>query len=50
MKALREMKQTIRSLSVSGDEKRDMLVEIGRMENNLTANIQEVKKTIASMQ
>jgi prefoldin subunit 5 len=49
MKALREMKQTIRSLSVSGDEKRDMLVEIGRMENNLTANIQEVKKTIASM-
>jgi hypothetical protein len=50
MKELREMKTTIRSLPISGDEKRDMITEIGRMENNLVSNIGEIKKLITSMQ
>ena len=43
------MKTVVRSLPVSGDEKREMITEIGRMENNLTSNIGEIRKLIASM-
>ena len=50
MKELREMKQTVQAMPISGDDKRDMLVEIGRMENNLVSNIGDIKKLIASMQ
>ena len=50
MKELREMKQSIQSMPISGDDKRDMRVEIGRMENNLVSNIGDIKKLIASMQ
>jgi hypothetical protein len=49
MKELREMRTAIRSSGMTGDEKRDSLKTIGQMENNLTANIQTVKKSIASM-
>jgi hypothetical protein len=46
MKELREMKGLVRNSSLSGDEKRDALTEIGRAENNLTTNIQMVKQVI----
>ena len=50
MKELREMRTAVRSSGMSGDDKRESLKLIGQMENNLTSNIQTVKKTIASMQ
>ena len=50
MKELREMRTAIRSSGMSGDDKRESLKLIGQMENNLTSNIQTVKKTIASLQ
>jgi hypothetical protein len=50
MKELREMKIYIRSSNMSGDEKRDALLSISKMESALTANIQEIKKTIAKYQ
>ena len=50
MKELREMRTAIRSSGMTGDTKRDTLKLVGEMENNLTANIQTVKKTIASLQ
>jgi hypothetical protein len=31
------------------DEKRDILIDLGRMENNLTANIGQVKKAISEL-
>jgi hypothetical protein len=49
MKELREMRTAIRSSGMTGDEKRDSLKYVGQMENNLTSNIQTVKKSIASM-
>jgi hypothetical protein len=50
MKELREMKTAVRSSTMSGDEKRDALLSISQMESALTSNIQEIKKTIASVQ
>lgn len=47
MKEFREMRKMIRSSSLSGDEKRDALTAVGQAENNLTANIQTVKKAIS---
>jgi hypothetical protein len=44
MKQIREMKVMVRSSSMSGDEKRDALVSLNRMENQLTANIQDIRK------
>jgi hypothetical protein len=35
---------------MDGEQKKDMLITINRAENNLTANIQTVKKLIASLQ
>jgi hypothetical protein len=49
MTKLREMKIAVRSSTMGGDEKRDALLAIGRMENALTSNIQEMKKAIASV-
>ena len=49
MTELREMKIAVRSSGMGGDEKRDALVAIGRMENSLTSNIQDMKKAIASL-
>jgi uncharacterized protein YecA (UPF0149 family) len=34
----------------SADEKRDALTEITRVESAITANIQEIKKTISTVQ
>jgi hypothetical protein len=50
MKDLREMRVAIRSSTMGGDEKRDALLAISQMESALTSNIQEIKKTIASVQ
>ena len=44
MKEIREMKVMIRSSTISGDDKRDALVSLNRMENQLVANIQEIRK------
>jgi hypothetical protein len=50
MKDLRDMRTAIRSSNMTGDEKRDALVEITRMESAITSNIQEIKKAIAKAQ
>jgi hypothetical protein len=44
MKEIREMKVMIRSSAMSGDDKRDALVSLNRMENQIVANIQEIRK------
>jgi hypothetical protein len=49
MKELREMRVVIQSSTMSAEEKRDSLLTITQAENNLTKNIQEVKKAIASL-
>jgi polyhydroxyalkanoate synthesis regulator phasin len=50
MTYLREMRVAIRASTMTGDEKRDSLLEISRMESAITANIQEIKKAIAQAQ
>jgi hypothetical protein len=50
MTYLREMKVAIRASTMTGDEKRDSLLEISRMESAITSNIQEIKKAIAQSQ
>jgi hypothetical protein len=50
MKDLREMKTAIRSSTMTGDEKRDALLEISRMESAITSNIQDIKQAIAKAQ
>jgi len=50
MKQTREMRKMIQGAEMSGDEKRDILTELGRREDNLTANIQSVKKMISKLQ
>jgi len=50
LKSLNEMKVFIRSnKEMSGEEKRDALLEISKAENDLTLNIQEVKKQISQL-
>lgn len=48
MKEFREYKNMIRISAMDADAKRDALVSIGKMEQQITANIQSLKKTIAS--
>ena len=50
LKELREIKVSIRASTMSGDEKRDVLLSISQMESAITSNIQEIKKTIARYQ
>jgi hypothetical protein len=50
LKDLRDMRTAIRSSTMTGDEKRDSLLEISRVESAITANIQEIKKAIAQAQ
>jgi hypothetical protein len=50
MKETREMRKMVQGSSMSGDEKRDILIRIGQKENNLTSNIQTVKKMISDIQ
>jgi hypothetical protein len=46
MKDFREMKLMIRASKIDGDQKRDALLKITKAENQLTANIQTIKKNI----
>ena len=48
MKQYRDMRKMINGLQMSGPEKLELNTEIGRAENNLTENIKELKKIIAS--
>jgi hypothetical protein len=50
MKDLREMRTAIRSSTMTGDEKRDALVEISRVESAITSNMQVIKKATAQAQ
>jgi hypothetical protein len=50
MKELRDARNAIRISTMSGDEKREALVEIGRAESAITGQIQRIKQAIASMQ
>jgi F0F1-type ATP synthase delta subunit len=44
MKQYREMKTVVMSSQMDGDQKRDTITSIGRMESALTQNIQILKK------
>jgi hypothetical protein len=46
MKQFREMKNLVRISAMDSDAKRDALLNIGRMENQLTRNIQVLKKNL----
>lgn len=50
MKELRDMRNAVRSSQMSGDEKRDALLEISKAESAITSQIQLIKKSIASIQ
>jgi hypothetical protein len=50
MKSYREMRAMVQSAEMTGDEKRDILTDIGRAENALNENIKEVKKAIKELQ
>ena len=50
MKDLREMRNAVRISQMTGDEKRDALLEITKAENAVTSQIQTIKKSIASVQ
>jgi hypothetical protein len=50
MKDLREMRNAVRISQMTGDEKRDALLEITKAENAVTSQIQTIKKAIASVQ
>jgi len=50
MKRYREMRSMVQSAEMTGDEKRDLLIDIGRAENALNENIKEVKKAIKELQ
>jgi hypothetical protein len=50
MKGYREMRSVVQAAEMSGDEKRDILTDIGRAENALNENIKEVKKAIKEVQ
>jgi hypothetical protein len=47
LKELREMKNVIRNSQMSGDQKRDSILDIVKMENQMTSNMQALKKLIA---
>jgi hypothetical protein len=49
MKDLREMKRTVNSLGMPPDEKRDLILDIGRAETHLTANIKTIKKAVSEL-
>ena len=44
MKELRDMRNMIRNSQMDGDTKRDMILEITKMENKITQNMQDLKK------
>ena len=49
MKELRDMKRMVQGSPMKSDEKRDAITAIGKAENNLTQNIQTVKRAISEL-
>ncbi len=49
MTKLRDTKRIINSSDMPSDEKRDLLVDLGRLENNLTANIKTAKRAFSEL-
>ena len=49
MTKLRDTKRIINSSDMPPDEKRDLLVDLGRLENNLTANIKTAKRAFSEL-
>jgi hypothetical protein len=47
MKSMREMRKIIDGADMTADEKQEALTSIGQVENDLTQNIQTVKKMIS---
>jgi len=47
MKKYREMRKLVSNAEMTADEKRDALTAIGQAENNMTAEIQTIKKVIS---
>ena len=50
MKGFREMRSMVQAAEMSAEEKRDLLIDIGRAENAMTENIKEIKKMISEVQ
>jgi hypothetical protein len=50
LKEFNEMRKMVNSSSMDGTRKREVLTNINRAEQNLTQNIQMVRKSIASIQ
>ena len=50
LKQFRDMRRLIASTQMEPDEKRDIITELGRAENNLTANIKTIKKAVSELQ
>jgi hypothetical protein len=49
MTKLRDTKRIINSSDMPSDEKRDLLVDLGRLETNLTANIKTAKRAFSEL-
>jgi hypothetical protein len=50
LKQFRDMRRLIAATKMDPDEKRDLTVELGRAESNLTANIKTIKKAVSELQ
>jgi hypothetical protein len=49
MRSMREMRKIIDGADMTADEKREALTSFGQIENNLTQNIQAVKKMVSEL-
>jgi hypothetical protein len=49
MKQMRDIRKMVQSAQMSADEKRDALIAIGQAENDMTVNIQTIKKIISEL-
>jgi hypothetical protein len=50
MKQLRDMRKVVQGAEMTADEKRDTITAIGQAENNMTQNIQTIKKLVSEYQ
>ena len=49
MKGMREMRKMVDGAQMTADEKSEKLIAIGQAENDMTQNIQTVKKMISEL-
>ena len=49
MKELRDMKKVINAMDMPPDEKRDLLLDLGRAEDNLTKNTKTIRKALSEL-